>query len=193
LKNLIKQSLFLIAAIAVTPLTLLFFILKNFFNSDQLFASFSQLLSLIPGKIGTYFRAGFFRFTMTFCSKDASISFLVLFSQRDTEIESGVYIGPQCNIGRCKIGKDVLLGSNVHIMSGKEQHNFSDLHTPIRDQGGCLKKIEIGENTWVGNSALIMANIGHNCIVAAGSVVIKDVIDYAIVAGNPAKIIKMRK
>jgi len=161
-------------------------------KSDTLFATFSQTLSLIPGKVGSYLRAGFYRFSLTHCTPDAYIAFLTLFSQRDTEIESGVYIGPQCNIGRCKIGKNALLGSNVHIMSGKEQHNFSDLDIPVRDQGGVFKKVKIGENTWIGNGALIMANVGHSCIVAAGAVVVNDIDDYAIVAGNPAKIVKMR-
>lgn len=160
---------------------------------DALFSGFSQLLSLIPGKFGSYLRAGFYRFAMQACSPDAVLSFLTLFSQRDTEIASGVYIGPQCNIGKCKIEKDVLLGSGVHIMSGKGQHNFDNLTTPIRDQGGVFSKVTIGENSWLGNGALIMANIGKNCVVAAGSVVINNVEDYAIVAGNPAKVIKMRK
>jgi len=95
---------------------------------------------------------------------------MTLFSQHDYEIESGVYIGPQC-----KIGKDVLLGSNVHIMTGKGQHNFTYLKVPIRDQDGTFEKIEIGEDTWIGNGALVMANVGRSCVVAAGSIVIEEV------------------
>ena len=84
------------------------------------------------------------------------------------------------------------MGSGVHIMSGKTQHNFSDLDTPIKDQGGEFTKIIIGEDSWIGNGSLIMANIGRHCIVGAGSVVIDDIEDYSIVAGNPAKFIKKR-
>jgi virginiamycin A acetyltransferase len=54
-------------------------------------------------------------------------------------------------------------------------------------------KVTIGEDCWVGNGALIMANIGDKCIVGAASVVTKDIPDYSIVAGNPAKIIRNRK
>jgi acetyltransferase-like isoleucine patch superfamily enzyme len=121
------------------------------------------------------------------------ISFLVLLSQQDTEIASGVYIGPQSNIGKCRIGKNTLLGSGVHIMSGKNQHNIGDLDSPIKDQGGTFEKISIGQDCWVGNGALIMANIGDKCVVGAGSVVVNDVPAYSIVGGNPAKIIKKRK
>lgn len=162
-------------------------------SKDSLFSAYAQLLSLIPGKFGSYLRTGFYRFTMTRCEPEAVISFLSIFSQQETEIAHGVYIGPQCNIGKCAIEKDVLLGSGVHIMSGKNQHNIDDLSTPVRDQGGQFDKVTIGENSWVGNGSLVMANIGKSCVVAAGSVVIHDVEDYAIVAGNPAKLIKMRK
>ena len=77
-------------------------------------------------------------------------------------------------------------------MSGKGQHDFSDLDVPIKEQGGTFEKIVIGQNCWVGNGAMIMANIGANCVVGAGSVVIDDIPENAIVAGNPARVIKVR-
>lgn len=160
---------------------------------DRVFSTYSQLLSMLPGFLGNQLRLGFYRLTLNCCEHNVVISFATLFSQVDTDIYQGVYIGPQCNIGRCVIGKNSLLGSGVHVMSGKGQHNFADLDTPIKDQGGDFEKINIGEDSWIGNGALIMANIGKQTIVAAGSVVISDVPDYAIVGGNPAKIIKMRK
>jgi acetyltransferase-like isoleucine patch superfamily enzyme len=52
--------------------------------------------------------------------------------------------------------------------------------------------VTIGEDTWVGNCAIIMANIGKKCIIGAGSVVTKDIEDYSIVVGNPAKVIRKR-
>lgn len=193
MKALLKQIIFSLAALLIAPFTLVYLVLSILCKNDVLFASFAQLLSLLPGKLGSYLRAGFYRFTMKKCAPDSVISFATLFSQRDTVIESGVYIGPQCNIGKCIIEKDSLIGSGVHILSGKNQHNFSDLNTPVRDQGGSYTQVTVGENSWVGNSALIMANIGKHCIVAAGSVVINDVEDYCIVAGNPAKVIKNRQ
>jgi len=192
LKEHIKSLVFIVFALLAAPFTVLYLLINKALSSDALFASFSQALSLLPGKLACYYRAAFFRFTMQYCSPDAVISFLAIFSQRDTEIAPGVYIGPQCNIGKCKIEKNVLLGSGVHIMSGKGQHNFSDLSVPIKDQGGTFEKVTIGEGTWIGNGALIMANIGKHCVIAAGSVVIHDIDDFAIVAGNPAKIIKSR-
>ena len=188
-----KEIFFAISVLMVLPLLITYLFLNFFLKSDSLFAGFSQFLSLIPGKAGSYLRVGFYRSAMTLCSKNCVISFLVLFAQRDTEIESGVYVGPGCNIGSCKIGKNTLLGSSVHVMSGKGQHKFIDLDIPIKNQDGIFKKITIGEDCWVGNGALILANIGKKCIVGSGSVVVSDVPDFSIVAGNPAKLIKSRE
>lgn len=190
MKSLIKDIIYILALVAMLPVTLLYLLLNRIVNSDSLFTSFSQFLSLFPGVISCYLRAGFYRFAMTYCHPNVRASFLVLFSHRDTEIAEDVYIGPQCNIGKCKIETGVLLGSGVHIMSGKDQHNFSSLDIPIKDQGGTFKKVVVGEHSWVGNGTLIMANVGKRCVVAAGSVVVNDIEDYSIVAGNPAKVVK---
>ena len=84
------------------------------------------------------------------------------------------------------------MGSGVHILSGKQQHAISSLDTPIKDQGGKLTKIEIGDDCWIGNGAIIMANVGRQSIVAAGAVVVSPVEERVIVAGNPAAVIKNR-
>jgi acetyltransferase-like isoleucine patch superfamily enzyme len=190
MKVLLKSIARWLAVLIMLPFTLLFFLLSLILGKDEAICSLSQLLSLLPGKIGSYLRAGFYRFTLKKCHPSAVIGFGTIFSQADTEIAAGSYIGPQCNIGLCSIGKDTLLGSGVHIMSGKGQHNFDNLEIPIREQGGFFEKIIIGDNCWLGNGALVMANIGKRCVVAAGAVIIKPVPENTLVAGNPAKIVK---
>jgi virginiamycin A acetyltransferase len=192
MKELIKHLINLICIIIISPLTLANLLFNKLSNSDSFFVSSSQFLSLLPGKSGYFIRKNFFRFTMRHCDAECLIGFSTLFSHRDTEIHKGVYIGPQCNIGKSRIEKNCLLGSGVHILSGKGQHNFDDLSTPIQEQGGSYTQITIGEDTWIGNGSLIMANIGKKCVIGAGSVVIKDIPDYSIVGGNPAKVLKSR-
>lgn len=193
MKSPIKLFTNIFFILLTAPLVYCFKLGKMVVYPNSLFWSISQLLSLAPGKSGSYLRKNFFRFTMTRCHPDCAIMFGTIFSQVDTEIGKGVYIGPQCNIGSCRIENFCTIGSGVHILSGKNQHFFDDPDTPLRDQGGVYQKITIGEDTWIGNSAIIMANVGKKCIVGAGSVVTKEVEDYSIVAGNPARLLKMRE
>lgn len=90
------------------------------------------------------------------------------------------------------IGNDVIIGPNVSIFS--ESHIFEDINTPIRTQGVSRKGITIGEGVWIGTRSIILdgVNVGANSIIAAGSLVNKDVPDNTIVGGVPAKILKYR-
>ena len=87
-----------------------------------------------------------------------------------------------------------MMGQDVLIFPSN--HNFSDLETPMSKQGaGQIRILHIEDDVWIGSRAMILASvnkIGKGAIVAGGSVVTKDVPDYAIVGGNPAKIIKYR-
>lgn len=91
------------------------------------------------------------------------------------------------------IGDNTIFGPNVAIHA--ENHVFSDLNKPIRLQGATRKGITIGNDCWIGSGVKILdgVNIGNGCIVAAGAVVNKDIPDYSVVAGVPAKVIKLRK
>lgn len=190
--NSIKAIFAMICTVLIFPLYLCYRALATISDKNSIFATCSQLLSLLPGKTGSYLRNSFYKLAMTDCKSEIVFSFGTIFSQVDTEIQSGVYIGPQCNIGSCVIGKNSLLGSGVHVLSGKEQHTIASLDTPIKDQGGRLTKVVIGDDCWIGNGAIIMANVGSQSIVAAGAVVVHPIGDRVIVGGNPAKLIKQR-
>jgi acetyltransferase-like isoleucine patch superfamily enzyme len=189
IKSIIKQ---LFRALT-WPLYALYCLTARISDPDASFASFSQFLSLFPGKTGSYLRAAFYSLACPDTSDEIVIGFLTLLSHRDTTIERGVYIGPQCNIGKCSIGEDTLIGSGVHILSGSQQHNFDDLDKPIQQQGGKFEKIAIGRDCWLGNKSLIMASLPARTIVAAGSVVNRSPASQGnIIAGSPARLIKQR-
>ena len=80
----------------------------------------------------------------------------------------------------------------MRVISGLEQHGISSVETAIKDQPGHFTQINIGKDCWIGEGAIIAADIGDHSVVAAGSVVVKAVAPYSIVAGNPAKVIRMR-
>jgi len=191
MRQLLKIIAHGLVVLLISPLLLIYWLTRSI-GGVSAFAGFSQFLSLIPGKFGSYCRVGFYRFAMTSCHYDCLIGFGSLFSQADTEIERGVYIGPQCNIGSCSVERNCLIASGVHIMSGNSQHNFDDVDRPVQQQGGTYKKIRIGEDSWIGNGALVMANVGRKCVIGAGSVVTRDFPDYSIAAGNPARLVKTR-
>jgi len=95
--------------------------------------------------------------------------------------------------GGVHIGKDVIMGQNVRFHSSN--HVFSNNKVPIREQGIVSKGISIGNNCWIGAGVTFLdnASIGDGCVVAADSVITKRFPDNCVLAGIPAKIIKMRE
>ncbi|MFV0607176.1 MAG: acyltransferase [Niabella sp.] len=93
-------------------------------------------------------------------------------------------------IGPVTIGNNVMLAQHV-VVSGLN-HGYEDIKTPPKMQPVSCKQIYIHDDAWIGANAVITAGvtIGKHAVVAAGSIVTKDVQPYSIVAGNPAKTIK---
>lgn len=93
-------------------------------------------------------------------------------------------------IGPVSIGDDVRLAQNIVITA--LNHNYQDTSIPISEQGVSTEQVYIGDETWIGANAVILPGvfIGKHCIVAAGSIVTRNVPSNSVVAGNPAKIIK---
>lgn|SRR5574344_167033 len=98
-------------------------------------------------------------------------------------------------IGNVIIGP-VTIGSHVnlaqHITVTGLNHNFSETDKRIDEQGVGTKQVIIGDDVWIGANAVVLpgVTVGSHCVIAAGSVVTKDVPSHTIVAGVPAKVIK---
>lgn len=105
------------------------------------------------------------------------------------------YIGNFSHIdcaGKIEIGSNVTIADKVYI--GDNNYTIDSIGGEMRLGALLAKSISIGNNCWIGESvAILSSSIGDNVIVGAGSVVTKDFPSNCIVAGNPAKIIRLLK
>jgi acetyltransferase-like isoleucine patch superfamily enzyme len=112
--------------------------------------------------------------------------------QPEISIGNGTSIGSYCHITcatRLAIGHDVLLTQAVLVTDSI--HIYADCDRPIISQGLSSSPTSIGDGSWVGNhAAIIGCSVGRHCVVGANAVVTRDVPDFSVVAGAPARIIK---
>jgi virginiamycin A acetyltransferase len=181
-----------LASIATIPLLVSFHVRAWLLGRDRAFQASSEWLAMVPGVIGQYLRRAFLHWTCEGCGPETVIGFGALFSTTKVRIDGNAYVGPQCNIGWAHIERDVLLAAGVQVPSGPHTHGIERLDVPIRDQPGTPRLVRIGEGTWVGNGAIVMADVGRHAIVAVGAVVTKPLPDFAIAVGVPARVIRTR-
>jgi len=164
-----------------------------FFDKDRAFRETYELVAFWPGIIGTVARYMLCSWNFQHTGENLYIGIGTLFSHASNIIGDNVYIGPGCSIGKVDIGNDVLIASHASIMNGGRQHGYDEICRSIREQPGVWPTIRIGTGAWIGERAIVMADVGEHSIVGAGSVVTKPVPPYCIVAGNPARILRHRK
>jgi len=125
----------------------------------------------------------------------------VLWAPNQLTVGSDVYVGKGCTV-ECdgRIGSGVLIANRVGIV-GRNDHDMHALGVSIRrapwvgdPDGPRNDPVEIGDDVWIGYGAIVLSGvtIGRGAVVAAGAVVTKDVPEYGIVAGNPARVAGFR-
>jgi acetyltransferase-like isoleucine patch superfamily enzyme len=126
------------------------------------------------------------------------------------------WLGQGCKIraheGRVSIGAKSVLGQDCtisayqHVSIGREcivadrvmmidfDHGVVEVERPIREQGIYKRDVRVGHNVWIGYGACLLrgVSVGNNCVIGTNSVVNKDVVDDAVVAGIPARVLRMR-
>jgi maltose O-acetyltransferase len=120
-------------------------------------------------------------------------------------VKSGAEISPFCSVGdfselgtRCliqsnvTIGNHVIMGPDVKIYSRNHKSERTDV--PVQSQGKEYFETRIGDDVWIGANVIILpgVTIGDHSIIAAGSVVTKNIEAYSVTGGVPAKLIKKR-
>lgn len=192
MRDAVKTVVRALAFVFVVPALISFAIRSPFIGRDRALEGSTQMLALFPGLIGQYLRRAFLACVITACHETAAISFGTIFSQTATRIDANVYVGAGCFLGRVHIERDVLIGSAVHITSGRRTHGTANASVPIREQEGELTTVRIGEGAWIGSAAVVMADVGRQSIVGAGSVVTQPIPDGVVAAGVPARVIRPR-
>lgn len=137
-----------------------------------------------------------------------------IYIDSDVNIGVGVWLAavPELNSveARLDIGRNTAIGNYNHIYCTKSivieesvliadkvyiadnQHNFTDVNVPILSQGiKQLPEVVIGSGSWIGeNVCIIGCSIGKNCVIGANSVVTRDIPDFSVAVGSPARVIK---
>ena len=192
---MIKLLLGVVYAIAIfldLPLIIITKLGLLVFRSDIPYSACAQLLSLIPDYPGIFLRVAFYRFALHKFSLSGTIGFGTIVTKTGARIGKNYFMGGNNLIGLVDIGDNVVIASGVHILSGRRQHNFSNVKTEIMDGDVHLSLINIGDDVFIGDKCIVMADIGEKSIVGAGSVVVKPIPPYSVVAGNPARVVRQR-
>jgi acetyltransferase-like isoleucine patch superfamily enzyme len=192
LRPLVRDALVYVGVGLLWPLWLPALVARRSGRGDGWFAGSAELLSAVPGKLGVFLRRSFYRMTLDRCATETHVGFGSLFAHPGAEMHSGAYVGLRCTIGMVVLETDVTVGSNVDILSGRRQHGTGRVDIPIQDQPGQFSQVRIGRNSWIGNSSVVMADVGRECVVGAGSVVVRPVPDGTVAVGNPAAVVKAR-
>ena len=108
-------------------------------------------------------------------------------------IGNNFYMNAGCHVlGNIKFGCDVLIGPKT-VIWGRD-HGM-EIGKPMRKQDHIKQDIIIGDDVWIGANVTILkgVTIGSGAVIGAGAVVTKDIPEYAIAVGHPAKVINYRK
>ena len=191
-KTFLKAAARGAAALATAPLVPSFTCRAAVFGRDRALEGSMQWLSLIPGLPGQYIRRAFLSRVLDGCHETAVVECGTTLSRAGTRLDEHAYVGPACRLGLVHIERNVLIASGVHIPSGPSTHRIDDLSRPIREQGRGERLVRIGAGAWIGEAAVVMADVGADAVVGAGAVVTHPVPPRAIVAGVPARVIRVR-
>lgn len=188
--------------------------------AEELFSIIEALVSSWPGFLGEFFRNYYFTKRLKYLGKNSTINkFFEIVSPTNISIGENSSIGSYSFLcadgGEIQIGNHVSFNRNVHLnasIGGKitiedycligpnvvfrtANHNFHSITEPIRNQGHSVGIIHLEKNVWIGSNVVILKDvkIGEGSIIAAGSVVTRNIPAFVIAGGVPAKVISKRK
>lgn len=189
LRVLAKRGLDALSVALVSPAAALC-ALEARTGGEATFGFWAQCFALVPGLPGVFVRRAFYRLTLDSCGDSFFIGFGALLSHRCASIQDGVYVGPYAVIGSCDLAEGCLIGTRCSIMSGAGLHSLDAQRGWRPTDSSKLQRIRIGDHAWIGEGALVLADVGRAAMVAAGAVVSAAVPAGTVVAGNPARFVR---
>lgn len=160
-----------------------------------LFASRLPASYFPGGRIFKAIRYHVCRHLFSACGKNVNVESGAFFhSGRNIRIGDNSDIGIDAKLfGTITIGSDVMMGPEVMIFTNN--HHFSRTDIPINQQGFTnAEPVIIEDDVWIGARVIILAGvtIGRGAVIGAGAVIAKDIPDWAVAAGNPARVVRYR-
>jgi len=166
----------------------------------EIYEIWEAIFSVVPGTLGKYSRSMFYKLFLKSCGKKFHIAMRVKIQVpanitvgENVGLNYGVWMASNYNKNaRIVLGNNVLIGPYTILHSGN--HNYEDPKIPIYKQGHSFSDIIVEDDVWIAARCTILSGvkIGKGAVVAAGSVVTKDVMPFSIVGGVPAKVIGER-
>ncbi len=108
------------------------------------------------------------------------------------QAQTGIGMGSTISVAKeVVLGKFVMLARNVYISDNR--HAFEDVETPISAQGiAGVSPVRIDDETWLGQNVCVLpgVHIGRHSVIGANSVVTRDIPDFSVAVGSPARVIK---
>lgn len=191
LRRTLKVTLDAVAIVLMSPLSACCALERRCApDSERVFSTCAQAVALLPGLPGMILRRGFYRVALDACARDCFIGFGAIFTHRAVTIERNVYIGPYALVASSRLREGCLIGSRVSILSGGALHSLGPAGRWLPCDLSKMVQIEIGEGAWLGEGAIVIANVGAGAMAAAGSVVPSAVPPRVLVGGNPARMIR---
>lgn len=191
MKAFVKFSLTVLSLILMSPFALVSWIEKQVLSgSETIFGICTNIVAVFPGIPGAFLRRAFYIMTLDKCSFHCHIGFGTIISHRSTIIRDHVYIGSYALIGDSDLGEHSLIGSRASILSGEALHELDENGKWTPYSSDMLAKVHVSKNVWIGEGAIVSADIGESCMVGSGAVVSSAIKPYIMVAGNPARFVK---
>lgn len=187
LRRVAKVAVFGLCLAIVSPLVALAWLERRVSRSESVFTGLSQLLALVPTRLGTGLRGAFYFGTLDRCHWETHVGFGTLFSHRAARLGERASLGAYCVVGHADIGPGTMIGSRVSIPSGKRQHLDAEGRLAAI---GHFDTVSVGAGSWIGEGAILLADVGARAIVSAGAVVVQPVPAGCIAGGNPARVLR---